>query len=611
MTTARTLGVRGLTGQPVGGGSQIVIPMNQIGLTGRYPRQYSNIVTLEGTTNKDYIIGTHQATKNDVYILDDVYRNAGTKKNDLKFLFRPYKASDSVQASSSINDNGGTPAPTLTLKSAFKNEDSFGTWDNSTGFTIEHVSALSFTVETETTANQTTGIVLNSVVGIVVNDVLKVTVSSIDYNLKVTAINESAKTIDIAIDGTTPIFPVGTVVNVMYFRIVSYRKSDKGFVKKQENLFTETNLTMESGHPNYAVTVLQNHPLFKGVDGLSSNLYWKKFPAENSTVVFLASGSDGTAPSTVSDWESIQPYFTDTKINFFLNTGTTDKDVRKNYEVWSRSIDSFPLYLQPIQDYANDWESLENEGKGFLVSEGWSQTALFYGWRYVSDPIGDTGSKKIPVIGKVLGKWMYAIHSGSTHRGLSEAEFVLDGDVTGSQKIYEDDMNVWNGTVRTRLYNAGVNIVQYVQGTGLLTRNFRSPSNDYLARDLHIHAINQLLKFWAEEFLKDLEGKAAKFLEVQKKAIQVENQLLIPLHQGSFPPYVVSETAGVNGSGAFRDVNENDEVASVSDIARVIVDRFNNPKSSFNNGDVNMDNGWVPYSLIRSLYYTVYPEERG
>ncbi len=600
----RTLGVRGFTGQPKGGEEFIVSPLNVVGLTGVHRRKFDSIVNVDGDVDFDAIFGYGDSTKQDWYIVNNALINA--KPVPINFKFLPFKGAGAVQASLTKNDIDSSPLPTLTLKAAYKDTDSYGVWDNNIGVRITHVNRLSFKIRTATAINATT-IPLDSVVGIVKSDILVVTISSVDYGLKVTAIDEVNRNVTVTLDGATPIFPQDTPVYVKGFTITTFIKDQRGYIQQRQTDLDTIAMTMESDNEFYFVTILKNHPFFKGVDENSTNANYTKFPVQTTTgsYDFLASGADGSAPASTSDWTSLQSSFTNVRMNYFLNTGTTDGDVRVAYEEWCRTLESFPQYWQPIADYGTNKTLLISDFKRFMRTTGWNQMFNVYGNRFVSDPYGfsDNAIKKISVVGAVLGLRINAIYSGLANISIAESRFSLKGFVTGNTPIPEDDLDAWNDSIRTQLYDSGVNLVQFVDGQGVRLRNERTPSNNYLVRDGHIHIINQMIKFVSTDNLQNQENRPAKYRALQQMSNFLKFNLIVPLFQGNFLPYVV-------GEGAFRDVNSQDQQATVDEVARVIANRINNPKTQFVLGDANIDIGYIPYSVFRSIYITVFPEER-
>jgi len=599
---ADQLGIVAKTGEPKGDSGVVISELNHVGLTGRFPRIFDNVQLMQGQIDRSFILGTPQASKNDWYIVDDAIKNA--RSTPITFHMYSYNPIDAIQASIVVNDTLLENA--FRLDSAYKSNPSKGVWDNDTAVQFKSGVKFSLKLEQPTLVDATT-YVLNGVVGLVVGDIIRIGVDS----MKVLTIDENTNTITVSIDGTTPIFSAGDVVDVISFKIISYRKQPNGLMVKVDTPLNDRWISLESENVSeYIENVLQNHPLFVGVDLLSTSLGHKKFPTDTpvNTYIFLTGGLDGTAPATVADWETVQPKFLNRRIVAFMNTGTTNKDVHKNFRDWMKTFPKFPEYIGGIEDFQDDWQSLKDYGQEFLISNGWSMFKLVYGWRYVSDPLS-VAPRKIPVIGKYLGVRLNMVYTGNLHRSPADRSlnYTLTNDVSGGV-VFEDRLESWDEMVRTQLYNAGINLIQFVQGQGLIMRNDRFPTNDFRTRDGHIHWINKCIEFISEDNLKQLENTPLKrALTLQKARSVIEDNLLKPLHEGNLLPFVVSETPGEPGSGAFVDTYGDNESAEWYNVSRVKADATNNPQSTFETGKALVEVYYTTYSLLNEMPILVYP----
>jgi len=593
---ADLLGVHSQTGQPIGSTPIVASPMNIVGAIGRFNRIFDKVMILDGETDRDFLIGAEpQAGKLGWYILNDAIEKASPKS--IKFKFKSFKGSGAATASSTLLDQAGTALSTLTLSAAYRGQPSFGVYDNKIGYTITNVSRLTYAI-TAITGAAPTSIVLNSVIGIVVGDQLKITHSSVDYGFKVTAINEATNTLTGTPQGTMPALAVSDAVNVMNFKITSWFKDYRGQITKVNTAMNDKYLSMESEATDYYVNnVLAAHPLFAGASTNSATTFYKRNPADITTPVFLAGGLDGAAPSTTSDWTNMQNDFDDLdRLCFFITTDTTLTAVHQSFAGWVAGRLDFPLYTGQLPDFADDWQSLKAYGQDYVVRVGWKRIGLFYGYRYVADPIGNL--KKIPTYGGVIGKWINVIYNGQAHHAVSEYAYPFTY-LTGSETIYEDS---WNDTVRTALFNAGINIMNFVSGYGIILRNFRSPSDDVRTRDLHRFVLDQIIKFTAEDNLRTSENKPAKFRELKFMRTQLEYGLLKPMFDGTLDPFVIAQS---QGDGAFIDVLDNGDPANFFDVTKVISDDItlnSLPKLATGKADVVIQ--YATYSLLDEILIT-------
>lgn len=601
---ADNLGINSFTGEPRGEAGFITSELNHVGLTGRFPRIFQNVQLLKGTEDRQFILGTPQASKNDWYILDDAIQNA--RSTPIFFHMYSYNPIDAVQAEVTVQDRAGVPVDTLKLLSAYKSNDSKGVWDNDTCVRFETGVKFSIKLVQATLASATTYF-LNSVVGLKIGDIIRIGTDS----MRVLTIDENVSSITVAIDGVTPAYLGTETVDVMGFKILSYRKQQTGQILQIETGFEDRWLSMEPTNiSDYFITVLESHPLFKGEDLSSTSLGLNKIPPDTAlnTYIFLTGGLDGTAPATLSDWETVKPLFLNRRLTMFMNTGTTDKDVHKNFRDWMKTFPKYPEYIQALPDFENDWQSLRDLGQEFLTTSGWNMAKLVYGYRYVSDPLSPA-PRRIPVIGKYVGVRMFMVYNGNLHRSPADRTLnvTLTNDVSGGV-VYEDKLEVWDESVRTNLYNSGINLVQFIQGIGLIVRNDRFPTNDFKTRDGHIHWINKVIEFLSEDNLKPLENTPLKRAATLAKAkVFIETNILKPLHEGNLIPFVVSDESGKPGSGAFIDETENGEPAEWNDVSRVKADVTNNPQSQFETGVAIAEVQYVTYALLNRMRIPVYP----
>ncbi|WP_017853872.1 hypothetical protein [Leptospira interrogans] len=601
MANIRTLGVHATTGQPISGDQMLPSEMNVVEAFGRFPRIFDNVIELNGEIDRDYVIGTAQQGKLSWYVLDDAIRKA--QPYSILFKLKSFKGIGAIQAATTLNDGATSPLPTLILKDSYRDNDSYGVWGNSSGSRVDH-GVISSTSIGSNPLNSTaaTTIPLSSVVNVKRGSILKITHSNNVYGFKILSIDENAKTVTGIPDSTLPILTTGDKVEVLGFKITAVRKDYRGLIIKQQIGFNDRWLSMEPESEDYAPVIFKTHPLFKAVDQSSTAQFWKKFPVPtpDGQYLFLSNGSDGSAPASVSDWTGLQSYFPQKNTFAVLNCESTSKTVHQSFETWCANRNDHPIYLGPIQDFGSDWQSLRDWGQDFIKREGWVQTLLTYGWRYVPDPVGDGSDPValIPVIGGVLGNWIKVIYSGCIHRAPAEKRFTMSGYVSGPIVRQEDS---WDDTIRTELYVSGINIVNNVSGYGIVLRNFRTPAEDALVRDGHIHAINQLIKFTCEQNLQKTENTPNQFKLLQRDALRIEHEVLKPLYEGNYSPYCVDEE-----TGAFRNTDENGNPLKWNDVVGARADRFNNPPTQFDQGDADIWVEWVPYSLRRSLNIKAY-----
>ena len=597
---AQNLGVHAGTGFPIGDSGFVPSALNMVGVAaGKATRIFDDLIELTGDLDKDYILGYEpQANKKTWYVLTDLIEKAKPYQSHL--YIKTWKGSGATSASVTLVDQAGSPQNTLKLQAAYRNHQAYGSYDNNINVKITNVVRQSTTINaiSAVSGGISSDIVVKSVVGIVVGDELKLTHLSTAKYFTVTAINETTNTLT-GIPESSVTYSVDDTVEVMNFQIVTYIKDYRGAIIKLPLALNDAYLSMNSAATDYyVVNVLQNHELFTGINQSSSTLGYKSFPVDSTDYQPFTGGADGTAISSIADYTSLQSAFDNIRLVWLMTTDTTLTGVHSNYRAYcnSRRDTDFPLYVGELPNYSNDYTSLANYCRDFLTRVDWNRIGLFYGQRYVVDPIGSV--LKLSVYGGVIGKWINMIYSGQAHHAVSEYAYTFDYQ-KGQQPIYEDS---WNDEIRTLLYDAGCNIMQNVQGFGIILRNFRSPSNDNRTRDLHRFIIDQLIKFSAEDNLRTSENRPAKYFELNKAKSIIETKLLQPLYDGSFFPFVVKQTGD---GGAFADVlADGSQATSWKDVSRCDVSKFVNPIDQLAQGIGRMYIDWASYSLLNRFYIT-------
>lgn len=557
------------------------------GVIGRFARGLVDIVDINNATDLATKCGGYKSGYYGRYVLDRLLTNL--RGASAKGYVRMYVASDAVQASSTLNDTAGSPAPTLKIAAAYQTIIDKSADGNDTGYTLTNGARATTTVNANASLSATS-LVLASVASVRVGDRLSIVSSGpVTHYAKVSAINENTKTVTIS--ALTNAVVVGDVVSMTGFQIVCYRRTSTGASAKVDIPENKIWLSLESENTEFYVNnAFANHPYLQLEDLLSGASLQQSWPANVSTVTFLTSGSSGTSPSTASDW-NLYSQFDNKPVRFLFNTDTTLSGVNIDGEAYCSGRQDTPIWMYNIP--TNQSKSQLLTIGGLYQRSNQVQGVIPSSWRNVNDPIGQGANPviKIPTHGAIVGAWIwtaltsYGIHQAPAGDDVPLLGFVDTPDAT------EDD---FTEDERTDILEAGINLVQFITGVGLSMRSFRTPSTNGAFRWGTWLLMQNFVKVSAVESLHSSESRPNRLQSLQEKGRAISD-FGRKLYNGSFP-------FGIDPAGAFGTFIRSDgRPSQFEDVFTVQVDQFNNPQSSINAGEGNVFIYMYPPPLLESL----------
>lgn len=557
------------------------------GAIGRFQRGLTSIVQIQNATDLATKCGGYVAGYYGRYVLDRLLTNL--RGSSALGYVKMFVASDAVQASATINDQAGSPAPTLTIKAAYQTIVDKSADGNNTGYTITNGARATTTIGANALISVNT-LTLASVAQVVVGDVLAILSTAVTHYAKVTAINEALKTVTVST--TTRAVTAGDPVSLMGFQIACYRRTLTGAYSLQNLAENKIWLSMESENTQYYVNnAFANHPYLQLADQASAATpYDKRYPANVSTVTFLTGGSDGTSPSSTSDWD-VYSGFDALPVRFLFNTDTTLSGVNLAGEAYSSGRLDTPQWIYNIPS-GQSLSQLLTIG-GLYQRSSQVSGVIASSWRNVSDPIGQGSDpvKLIPTNGALVGAWIWTaltslgIHQAPAGDDVSLLGFVDTPDAT------EDD---FTEDQRTTILAAGINLIQNLPGVGLSLRSFRTPSTGQGYTWATWNLMQNFVKVSATESLHSSESRPNRLQSLQEKGRAISD-FGRKLFTGSFP-------FGIDPAGAFGTFTRSDgKPSQFEDVFTVQVDQFNNPQSSINAGEGNVSVYMYPPPLLESL----------
>jgi hypothetical protein len=568
---------------------------NIFGAIGRFARGLVSPVVINNTSELALKLGGFKSGFYGRYVLTSLFQNL--QGQPAKGYVVPYVASDAVQATATIVDQSS--AATLTIKAGFADGVSAivdkSADGNLSGYTINSnygAGNLGGRFQTTASANASinaTTLFLASVSGLRVGDVLKIRSGTLQYT-KISAIDANANSVTCT--ALTAAVTSADPVDTLGFQITTYRKNSNGIVTKVNLPENSIWLSLEPENTEFFVNnAFLNHPYFILADSSSATTpVSSTYPSSVTTPTFLASGSDGTAPSTASDW-NLYSNFDIYPIRYLFNTDTTLSGVNIAGEAYCGNRLDTPqwLYNVPAQ-----------QTKAQLITIGQSYQRsnqvngeIVAGWRNVADPIGVGANPvlRIPNVGAIVGTWIRAFYTGGVHRSPAGDDFPLIGFVSTPDATE----NNFSETDRADLQNAGINIIQDLQGRGTLNRSFITPSTNSAYLFGKWNLLQNFIKISSVESNYAAENRPNR-ISMLKNIGQAILDFGEKLFEGSYPFGIDRE------NGAFGQFfNVDGTVSTFDQIFQVQVDQFNNPNSAIINGQGSIFVYFYPSPDLREL----------
>lgn len=556
------------------------------GIIGRFERQYKKAFLCDSFEDFQNIFG--QNTVSTYYGYDAVtgfFQNiVGTSGKAYISSHVGYTGSayDGVTATASPGSQESSPNPTIQIDDGYEDELCFGSAGNRTGYTITNGFRFTTAANGAGTASDTFAI-LDSVSGIKVGDIVRFDLtggSTVTVYKKIVTIDESLNkvTFSSAIHATANLAD-NDVVRVIGFQLKTYKKDINGVVKEVDTQLGKIWCTMEAEVSDFYVeNVFSSSPNIIVTDlALTASAIQEAFPADVSTITYLASGADGTTPTTAAHWAVDLLYFDNLPIRMLTNAETSTSTIQQAGETYCKGRWDNPkwIYMLPENQTKSQLQTL---GQNFQRSDD-VLGVIIANWLKVVDPFSTSSIapyRNVPCVGFVMGAWIRSIGT----KGVHWIPAVQDIPLFGVQGIvgdtFEDDED------RTDILESGVNLIQYRKGIGYVMRNFSTPSttkeffyaNGILMRDY--------IKISVVDSLSDTENEPNSFNRIQSSKNAVLNFLYQLWNYGSTGNSPKGETFGQTFKTDGTPTNPEDHF-------EVIADLTNNPQSKIELGERNID----------------------
>lgn len=553
---------------------------SQAGMIAHCERKFNKAFTVTKTSDAAIIFGNQtDPSKYGWDAINGFFANLRGKEGSLSIISPP--GSGAVQASATVN-NQETPvsAGILTIAAGYKEESEYGIAGNRTGYTIESGAAFSTGVTTLPAGGALKTIVLQSVVGIRVGDVLVLSKTGYSESHFVATVDEGTKTVtwtdtDYAGTGTAEDF----TASVLGLKIHTWRKSTKGVVTEVDVSLGKKWVTLNSAdQERYISTVFkQSNYLIVTVLSPAATTANKTYPAAVSTVVFLAGGTDGTLPVSAADWTTVYGLWDNLPVRFLANPETATAANQAALETYCIGREDNPIaILNGAMDL--DKEGAVAAGQGFQRSDE-VDGVYVHNWLKVSDPFATSVTapyRQVPSVGHTMGAAIEAIQTLGIHAITARKTRALVGamDVVGYQALDDYD--------RTDLAEAGVNVLQNIQGRGIVIRNWFTPSTAPEFKFGNVIAMRNYIKISGVDSLQDSENTPNDIAHVRedKSAMQLFMHRL----------WLYGSNKNIPEGETFGQYEKSDGTTSSEEEAyEIVADATNNPVASLQAGERNID----------------------
>lgn len=469
-----------------------------------------------------------------------------------------YVPNDAVVANLTLKDSTGTD-DSVRIEAAYMGELEYGESGNRTGVTVTN----GYRVQTEVAQAALSGekdLYVDSVIGFEKNDCIKIETTPVQYNI-VDAIDEingkltlkSALSADVQVD---------KVVGVMGIRIRTYRKNINGVVQEAETDKGAVYCSLNPASKYYAGTVHKDNKFIK-VTGLIGTIGYTQYPVDK-TLTYLSGGSYGTAPGN-SDWITALSAFDNLPVRFLACAETTAVETNKGGETYCKSRQDTPLWIYNITS---------NQVKATLISIGrlYQRSDDVHG--VICEGWIEYNGRYIPNVGAVIGAWMQAINDYGIHYTPAIRKISL----RGFNSVYGQE---FNDEERTQIAEAGINLIRYVPGSGIIIRNFFTPSTAIEYMFANGLLMRNYIKVSAVDSLQASENMPNTLVNIREDRTAVYNFMRRLWEVGSTLSVPTGETFGMYEK-------DGGETSKFDDHVEIIADAVNNPVESLQAGERNI-----------------------
>jgi hypothetical protein len=579
-TSLRKLGVEGKN-KPTKK-SKVVRPadFNIGGLIGQFERKYKVAFKVTRPEEQREIFGDHI---NSAWYANDctnLFWN-NMKGQDVELYIKSHvgydgNAFDGVTASATVNDQTN---PAFKGESAYKEVLEFGISGNRTGYTIANGNRFSTTLATALVGGESQAVAV-SVIGIVKGDIVKFTLDTGTEYHKITEIDEAGKIIKFAttVGGA---MAIGKAIDVLGFKIKTYRKSLSGIVTEVETALGNKWLSPESEVTEYFIdNVMSQNKWIKWSKVTSASTLDSRFPSDVTTVTYLTGGLDGTTPTTSLHWSQDLTAFNNLPVRMLCNAESVLETVNKAGEIYCNGRSDTPYWIANITEDQTK-SQLIDIGSSYQRSDDVFQVNVA-GWLKVVDPFNtapNAPDRSVPNVGAVMASWLYTI----AVLGIHYIPAVSEVTIVGVNSVSDDNLgDNFSDQDRTDLAEYGINVIRFIDGGGFRIRNFFTPSTSEDGRFSNGGLMRNFIKISSEDSLQDTENSPNSFNRIRASKSAIDKFMYRLWVKGSTGNVPEGETFAISEDSEGNLTGPDDHYEVQGDI-------INNPTTDVQAGERNFD----------------------
>jgi hypothetical protein len=388
---------------------------------------------------------------------------------------------------------------------------------------------------------------------------------------KVTDVNES----DYSIQIRDTFASLGGELEVTAYQVKTYFRNDKGVVAEVNKDLGKRFLTFNADDADRYMPSIFRQSSYLSVEQTGDTPIGA---LDDVPLTYLAGGTDGVRPTTIDQFRAIWNLMDNQPFRMVAAVETSNADIQKSLEEYCAGREDNPMVLYVGQFDMTTKAQVVAAGQAFQRSS--EVDAVFvHNWLGVSDPFASspTAPKRfVPAVGHLMGQWIHSIGRYGIHCIPARKTIQLKGasEVVGYTAVNDFD--------RTELAEAGVNVIQRMDGRGLITRNFFTPSTAPEFRFANSVIMRNYIKLSIVDSLQESENQPnviALVREDRMLAVQFMHKLWLKGSTGDVPE---GETFG-------QYEKEDGAMSAEEDAYEVVADASNNSVAQLQAGERNMD----------------------